>query len=98
MISIKEAKGLASNYIDELNKLQDDRGKLCITGEPRECYEGWLFNFNNEHYVKTGDPDYAIIGRGLCFGVSKSNGSILRSGDGSEIGSYIHEAATRPFF
>lgn len=72
-----EALQLARAWLERQEIYPDD--KIILDGPPKETEFGWVFFYNSEHYLKTGDVGYALAGNAPIV-VMKSTGEVRGTG------------------
>jgi hypothetical protein len=78
MITQEQAEAVARRVIDEPDPYWPDRPPHVITKvEPHRL--GWLFYYQSDEYVRTGNPSAMLAGNGPVL-VSRSNGSHVQVG------------------
>jgi hypothetical protein len=90
LITQEQAEAVARNAIDEPDPYWPDRLPHVITRiEPHRL--GWLFYYQSQEYVRTGNPSTMLAGNGPVL-VSRIDGSHVRVGSAAPFESRLVEA------
>jgi len=93
MIDDVKALEIAEGYLQKLNQTASRKFAL-VDHKCSRIDGGWRFSYNSQEYVDgKGDP---LMGY-LKFAVS-DDGIICKTGDGSELGSFLNKESKTPFF
>lgn len=89
MITYKQAKQIAQNYIDSMSNSVEL--ELLISDEYTiEKPYGWVFFYNSAKYLRTSDFHYALAGN-APFVVFKSDGSMRILGTAYSAQKYLED-------
>ena len=72
MIDFHTAIRIAEDYLNQHFRLNNDR---VVVFEPQETPDYWVFQYNSQRYLETGDLMFAIV-EGLPIYISKHDGSV----------------------
>ena len=84
----QQARQIAEGWIAQLPMEPDD--KIVLDGDPKETEFGWVFFYNSEHYLKSGDVGYALTGNAPIV-VMKSTGEVRGTGTAEPLETYLDE-------
>ena len=91
MITKKQAKALVEKMINAQDSTGTKTTKLVILdNETIEKKWGWVFFYNTENYLKTGDFYEALAGNAPCI-VNRYTGELFETGTAYDIEEYINE-------
>jgi len=68
--SLDEATHLADEFVFKLSEMSNDNFSI-IKEKTVETDNGWVFFYNTQDFINTGDPIFALAGNGPVF-VKKS--------------------------
>lgn len=89
MLSLEEAKIIAVQKLSEIEKLSNI--KIALLKEKTKSFDyGWVFFYQSEEYVSTGNLQ-ALIGGNAPIIVDKYSGEVHVTGTGNNIEYYIKE-------
>jgi hypothetical protein len=90
MITQEQAEAVARKVIDEPDPYWPDRDPFVITKiEPHRL--GWLFYYQSQEYIRTGNPVSMLAGNGPVL-VSSVDGSHVRVGTAAPLENRLAEA------
>ena len=91
MIDKKQARALVEIIINKPDLFNPDRPQLVIMDDQTIDKEwGWVFFYNSEEYVKSGDMLDALGGNAPYI-VNKQTGKVTETGTAYDIEEYIAE-------
>lgn len=68
LLTLSHAQSIANVFLEAMQRLVSE--PLTFVGEPIDFIGGWLFLYDSERYVRTGDITAALGGqrtnRGIC--------------------------------
>lgn len=89
MIDIELAKRIAREYVQNLPQPCDD-SYIVAEQNTREEDFGWVFFYDSERYMQTGEIGYALGGNAPII-VSRENGEVTVTGTAHPLEYYIQK-------
>ena len=89
-MNLKEARAIAAAYIREGELRREGFAAVIVDAATRETDFCWVFVYDSEAHVRSGDFADAIAGNGPII-IYKSNGTIVSAGTARPIDDVLNE-------